>query len=166
MQTPAKWWRKCKRRKPGIYLARTRKHLRPARRENGYLGRSVNMDLRQKCHEGTCRHVNHKPKPWLDLDPIWLRLRLPWWLGWKWVLAPLELAAILLLLPRYNDQLNHGNPRRVPISQQYRQRAVRDGLAPLDRAHLALARLGRTVLQGLGVGLILGGLIMTVWSHR
>ena len=164
MQTPAKWWRKCKRRKPGIYLARTLQHLHPTRRENGYVGRSNNVPLRIKQHFGLSR--NQQPKPWTDLDPVWRVLRLPWWLGWKWVLAPLELAAILLLLPRYNHQMNLANPRRVPLSVQAQQRAVRAGLPFPYRSRPALARLGRAVLLSLGSVLVLGGAVMTVWSNR
>lgn len=166
MQTPAKWWRKCKRRKPGIYLARTLDHATQTRRENGYVGRSVNVPLRKKCHLGICRHAKHQPKPWTDLDPIWRVLWLPWWLGWKWVLAPLELAAILLLLPRYNDQLNHANPRRVPISVQHQQRAQRAALPFPYRTKASLIQLGRRAVQLAGVLVILTGLAMTLWSNR
>lgn len=114
---------KAKRRRAGIYLVRTRKH-RGRRRENGYVGRSNNVPIRIKQHLG--QDKRHKPKPWTDLDPVWHTLRLPWWASWKWVQAPLEAFAIWLFLPRYNDKLNHGNPRRVTISQQHRQRAARD----------------------------------------
>jgi hypothetical protein len=116
---------KAKRRQAGIYLVRTRKH-RGRGRENGYVGRSNNWKIRKRQHLG--QDSRHKEKPWADLDPQWHVLRLPWWLSWKWVQAPLEATAILLLAPRYNHMLNLANPRRVPLSTQALQRAERDGV--------------------------------------
>jgi hypothetical protein len=155
------WWRGCKRRKPGIYLARTRKHRNPNRRENGYVGKSRHLALRQTCHEGTCRH-RCKPKPWLDLDPVWRALRLPWWLGWPWILGPLEVLAIRLLLTRYNDTHNHHNPRRVPISLQHRQRAQRDAGPVVVRASHIRVRATYTAYRVAGAALILVG--FTGWA--
>lgn len=149
MKTVKKW----KRRRPGIYLARTRKHLRPLRRENGYVGRSVNVPLRIRQHMGQDRR--HMAKPWSDLDPQWWVLRVPWWLGWKWVLAPLELTAILLLLPRYNHQFNLANPRRIRLTTQAAQRAERNGAG---RAYHVRAVLAQYVWRAAGLVFILAGL--------
>lgn len=146
--------RKWKHRKPGIYLVRTDRHLRPGR-ENGYVGRSVNWEIRRKQHLG--QDARHAPKPWTDLRPRWIVLRMPWWLGWKWVLAPLELLAILVLLPRYNDALNHGNPRRVTLSRAAAQRLARDVGDPwLARKRLAVTW-GMYALRGVGVACVLAG---------
>jgi hypothetical protein len=86
---------------------------------------SNDMDRRQLEHEGRGRY-GAPAKPWIDLDPRWFRLRLPWWMGFAWVLLPIEYVAIKLLLPRYNVQHNRANPRRVPLAEQRRQRAERD----------------------------------------
>lgn len=126
------WAAKVRRRRPGIYLARTRKHTNPRRRENGYIGLSNNLALRHAQHMGRGGY-GAPAKPWSDLDPAWHCLRLPWWLGWRWVLAPLEFLAIRLLLPRYNVTHNLGNPRRVSPYRQRAQRAQRDGIAHGDR---------------------------------
>lgn len=114
---------RARRRKAGIYLARTLRH-RGRGRENGYVGRSNNVPLRIRQHLG--QDSRHKPKPWADLDPRWRVLPLPWWLSWKWVQVSLEAIAIAVLLPRYNHQLNLHNPRRVPLSAQAAQRRARD----------------------------------------
>jgi len=127
MNTPAAWWRKCKRRRPGIYLVRTDRHLKPGRRENGYVGESVHVEMRGLDHLGRGRY-GHAAKDWADLRTRWHVLRLPWWLGWKWVLRPLETLAILLTWPRYNDAKNRWNPRRIPRHVQALQRRNRDRL--------------------------------------
>ncbi|MBW8792276.1 MAG: hypothetical protein JF597_01330 [Streptomyces sp.] len=159
------WWRGCKRRKPGVYLARTEKHRRAGRYENGYVGKSRHLALRQTCHEGTCRHQSCAAKPWMDLAPRWHALRLPWWLGWGWILGPLEVAAIVLLMPRYNAQHNRRNPRRVPISLQHRQRAYRD--AGMYRGGRRLSP--RWVDAGVrvaGLVCVLGGAAGWIITHR
>lgn len=148
--------KKWKRRKPGIYLVRTDKHLHPARRENAYVGRSNNVPLRTLQHLGKSRGA--KAKSWTDLNPRWHVLRLPWWLGWTWVLAPLEAAAILLLMPRYNHQLNKGNPRRVQLSAQARQRAERDAAPRSYHVKVQAYRAGRIALRVAGVLMIVAGL--------
>jgi len=146
--------RKWKRRKPGIYLVRTDRHLRPGR-ENGYVGRSVNWEIRRRQHLG--QDARHTAKPWADLRPGWRVLRLPWWLGWVWVLAPLEWLAIKVLLPRYNAQHNHGNPRRVTLSRATAQRLERDTAAPgLARKRLAVTW-GMYALRGAGAACLLAG---------
>lgn len=126
MRTPAAWLRSCRRRKPGVYAYRTRRHLAPTRVEWGYVGKSRNLDIRAKCHAGTCgRHASCIEKPWQDLIVRRHTIRLPWWLGWDWVTLPLETALIWALRPRYNVAKN---PRRgkVPIVAQRLQRAARD----------------------------------------
>lgn len=151
-----KLFARARRRKAGIYLARTRKH-RSRRRENGYVGRSNNVPIRIKQHLG--QDSRHKPKPWSDLDPRWHVLWLPWWLSWKWVQVPLEYAAIKLLLPRYNHQHNLTNPRRIPLHLQAIQRENRDmGLAPREYD-------ARTLLTALGAILVVVGVGMTIWSN-
>lgn len=163
--TPAKWLRKCKRRKGGVYLWRTRKHRNPLRRENGYVGESVSFAAREKDHLGQGRY-GHAAKDWSDLDPVCHRLiRLPWWLCWKWVLRPLETLVILCTWPRYNVAKNRWNPRRVPPYLQKAQRAARDAGGLSYRTGVAVARLGRRSLQLAGVVLILVGVAMTAKDY-
>jgi hypothetical protein len=164
-----RWARKVRRRTPGIYLVRTDRHMRPGR-ENGYVGLSNNLELRRR------QHLKNKiengrivalAKPWSDLDPVWHYLRLPWWLGWRWCLAPLEFLAIKLLLPRYNHTMNLANPRRVPLGTQRAQRLHRDRQRKLghrlDRRRSTAA--GAVLLRTLGVLAILVGVGMTVWTR-
>lgn len=152
---------KWRRRTPGIYLVRTRKHAGRTR-ENGYVGLSNNWQLRRLDHLGLGRH-GQAAKPWTDLDPKWHVLRLPWWLGSRWTLAPLEYVAIKVLLPRYNDTHNRSNPRRVPLATQRHQRAMRDANA-VGIAGRMLAWRPRFV-QVLGALLILAG-IAGAWVTR
>lgn len=166
--------KKWKRRKPGVYAWRTERHHNRARREWGYVGESVNIGMRDRCHLGTC---SHRPKiqriaggtittgqgcaakPWTDLRPVrHTIIRLPWWLGWKWVLRPLETLVMLALAPRYNWQKNAWNPRRVPPSRQAAQRAERDGAGPAYHAKAYAARALGIVLRAAGILLILAGL--------
>lgn len=170
MKTIRKW----KRRAPGVYAWRTERHHNRARREWGYVGESVNIGMRDRCHLGTCAH---KPKvqlvgagtivsgrgchakPWTDLRPArHTIIRLPWWLGFKWVLRPLETLVILALAPRYNWQKNAWNPRRVPPSTQAAQRAERNGAGPAYHAKVQAARALGIALRVAGVLLILAGL--------
>lgn len=124
-----KLFRKARRRKPGIYAYRTRKHMRRGV-EWGYIGMSTNLPMRFECHAGTCRrHSLCTEKPWYDLKVHYFELRLPWWLGWKWLLLSLETLALLAVGgTRYNWQKN---PRKskVPPSAQLMQRAMRDRFA-------------------------------------
>lgn len=161
MTTPAAWWRKVRRRRPGIYLVRTDKHLRPGR-ENGYVGESVNVQARIKDHLGQGRY-GHTAKCWSDLNPRWHVRTLPWWLGWKWVLRPLETVAMLLLWPRYNVAKNRWNPRRIGPSLALTQRANRDHYRSLY-GRLPM-RYGSRTLQVLGAVFVLAGVAMTVWSN-
>lgn len=158
-----KWLRKIKRRRAGIYLVRTRKHKRPRQRENGYVGRSNDWVIRRRQHLG--QDKRHPAKPWTDLDPEWHVLRLPWWLSWKWVQAPLELLAIRILLPRYNHTMNLGNPRRVPLSLQRIQRAHRGHSLVADaRPVKRQARPGAGVWTFFLLSLTL--LAFALWSTR
>lgn len=167
--------KKWKRRKPGVYAWRTERHANRARREWGYVGESVNIGMRDRCHLGTCSHrpkVYQLPvqgsliygggctaKPWTDLRPVrHTIIRLPWWLGFKWVLRPLETLVILALAPRYNWQKNAWNPRRVPPSTQAAQRAQRNGARPAYHAKVQAARALGIALRLAGVLLILAGL--------
>ena len=171
MRTIKKW----KRRKPGVYAWRTDRHHNRARREWGYVGESVNIGMRDRCHLGTC---GHRPavqqitgggtltsgrgcvaKPWTDLRPVrYTIIRLPWWLGFKWALRPLETLVILLLAPRYNWQKNAWNPRRIGPIQQAAERADRDGAGPAYHARGRAARLLNLAYRGTGRLCILAGL--------
>jgi hypothetical protein len=166
--------KKWKRRKPGVYAWRTDRHRNRARREWGYVGESVNIAMRDRCHLGTCGHkpkVQHVgaativsgrgcyAKPWTDLRPVrHTIIRLPWWLGFKWVLRPLETLVILALAPRYNWQKNAWNPRRVPPSTQAAQRAERNGAGPAYRAKAQAARALGIALRAAGALFLLAGL--------
>lgn len=119
---------RARRRSPGVYVYRTRRHRPIVRRtEWGYVGKSNHLARRADCHEGRCtRHPGCRGgKPWADLIVNRHQLRLPWWLGWQWVTLSLETCIILALRPRYNLQKN---PRRskVPTKVQTLQRAARD----------------------------------------
>lgn len=152
--------RKWRRRRPGVYGWRTDKHANPSRREWGYVGESVNIDLRDRCHLGTCRHVTCLPKSWTDLRPRrYTIIPLPWWLGWKWVLRPLETLVILALAPRYNYAKNGWNPRRVSPVRQAAQRHDRDTWPTSYRARVAVARAGHRALQVSGALCIGAGII-------
>lgn len=151
---------KAKRRRAGIYLVRTRKHS-GRRRENGYVGQSNNVPMRIKQHLG--QDARHKPKPWTDLEPKWHVLWLPWWASWKWVQNPLEAIAIRLLLPRYNDKMNHGNPRRVTISDQHRQRAARESVLTPGRA-LRFLTVSEVRWKAWGALLVLAAVAMPVYA--
>lgn len=152
---------KWRRRRPGIYLVRTRKHAGRTR-ENGYVGLSNNVSMRRLDHLGQGRY-GHAAKPWTDLDPVWHVLKLPWWLGFRWTLAPLEYVAIRVLLPRYNVTHNLGNPRRVTPAMQRAQRAQRD----LGTIHLyrRLFAWRPSFVQVLGIVAILAGAIGTWATH-
>lgn len=170
--------RKWKRRRPGVYAWRTDQHYDRTRREWGYVGESVNIALRDRCHLGTCGHRAKAlrmtqpagasvllaggcaAKPWADLRPVrHTIIRLPWWLGWKWLLRPLETLVILALAPRYNHAKNQWNPRRVPLSRQAAERHERNCESSTYRAKVVTARLGRRTVQLLGVLCILAGLV-------
>lgn len=171
--------RKWRRRRPGVYAWRTDRHFDPTRREWAYVGESVNIAMRDRCHLGTCGHrpkvlpqqmLNGRAatvivgqgcsaKPWADLRPRrYTIVPLPWWLGWKWLLRPLETLTILALAPRYNVAKNKWNPRRVPLARQAGQRAERNHRTSAYRTKVAAVRAYRRTVQALGVLCILAGL--------
>lgn len=156
MRTPAAWWRMVRQRRPGIYAYRTREHTRPAVAEWGYVGLSNRLDLRDG---------QHQAKPWYDLViRRYTVIRLPWWLGWRWVLAPLETLAILALLPRYNDSKNP-RPGKARRSQQVIERAEREMLPAHVRAHDARSRFALWTIRFAGVACIVAGLGSTLWTR-
>jgi hypothetical protein len=149
------WTRKVRRRQPGIYAYRTRRHLRPGT-EWGYVGKSNRLDLRAKQHES---------KPWYDLNPRrYILIKLPWWLGWDWVLLPLETIVILMLLPRYNWQKN---PRigKVGPRDQAIQRLERQTADAVYRAKVELAHWATYAYRTIGVLTILIGLGGYLWTR-
>lgn len=169
MSRVGNWARKVRRRKGGVYLVRTRKHA-SVRRENGYVGETVNYRLRQRQHLGVGRYTEagnvrsrtgDKPahaKSWTDLEPRWYRvIPLPWWLCWKWVLRPLETLVMVLTWPRYNVAKNRWNPRRVPLYVQQRQRALRD--AGHSWGYLANRTVGQVAMVVAGALMMSGGLV-------
>lgn len=173
MNPVKKWYRKCKRRKGGVYAKRMRKHANPFRREWGYVGESNSFKRRERDHEGRTAYQRadgviqrSTEKPWMDLDVKTYRIiPLPWWLCWKWVLRPLETLVIFLLWPRYNDRKNRWNPRRVPIGLQFQQRAARDAGQMHSRARVFMWRMTRRLLQISGAALIVLGVVSTM-IHR
>jgi hypothetical protein len=166
----ARWYRKVKRRRGGVYLWRVDHHLNRARRVTGYVGETVSFYLRGRQHMGISRFdpvtgqvartglVKVPAQPWTDLNPVCHKvIRLPWWLCWKWVLRPLETLVILCTWPIYNDAKNHWNPRRIPKSIAKAQRATRDAGGLTYRSRVVVAHAGRWLVQAAGVLLIIGG---------
>lgn len=164
MRTPAAWLRSCKRRKPGVYVYRTRRHLAPWRTEWGYAGKSRNLAIRHRCHGGRCSqgHADCREKPWFDLVVYRITLPLPWWLGWDWITLSLETLVIIVLRPRYNWQKN---PRRdkVPSRVQIVQRQTRMTNPFTYRAAVRASRISYAVVT-LAIAMIavgLGGYLIT-----
>jgi hypothetical protein len=120
---------RARRRSPGIYWYRTRRHLKRGT-EWGYVGKSNHLGLRADCHEGRCtRHpACAGGKPWSDLIVRRRQLQLPWWLGWQWITLSLETCLITLLRPRYNVQKN-ARRSKVPAGMQIMQREQRNQAA-------------------------------------
>lgn len=145
---------KTRRRKPGIYAYRTRRHLRRGT-EWGYAGMSTNLPKRYLCHAGTCVHTGCREKPWYDLKAAYFELRLPWWLGWKWFLLSIETVLILLLRPRYNWQKN---PRRSKVGprQQMVERSVRNLRAAMGGGRLKASPLD-ILIRAVAVILVVAG---------
>lgn len=127
MSLVARWKRRYAH--PGIYLYRTRRHMRPGT-EWGYAGKSRNLKLRDECHTGVCtRHPGCAGgKPWSDLVTRRYVLELPWWLGFDWITLSLETGLIWLARPRYNVQKN---PRRDKVGPYLarQQRRMRENSA-------------------------------------
>lgn len=166
----ARWYRKVKRRKGGIYLWRVDHHLNRARRVNGYVGETVSFYFRSRQHLGMSNYagdgkrqvapVKVPSQPWSDLNPkMYKVIKLPWWLCWKWVLRPLETVVIMLTWPVYNDAKNRWNPRRITKSQAKLDRLRRDAGSATYVFRTWTAHLARYVLQGVGVLVIATGLI-------
>jgi hypothetical protein len=149
----ARWVRKVKRRRGGVYLWRVDHHQNRARRVNGYVGETVSFYFRSRQHMGMSRfdavtgQVMHKV------------IKLPWWLCWKWVLRPLETLVILCTWPVYNDAKNRWNPRRVSKGLAQAQRATREsgGLTYTIKAQSQHA-LG-WVIRAAGVLVMLTGVV-------
>lgn len=164
-----RWGRKVRRRRGGVYLVRVDHHLNRARRVNGYVGETVSHHLRQRQHLGVSRYATDgrvvqgftrvPSQPWADLNPVWHKLTLPWWLCWKWVLRPLETLVIVLTWPVYNDAKNHWNPRRIPKGIAKAQRATRDAGGLNYRSRVAVQHVGRILVRAAGLAVILTGLV-------
>ena len=127
----------ARRRHPGVYIFRTRKHLGWGT-EWGYAGKSNHLALRK---------LQHADKPWSDLVVYYKAFELPWWLGWQWVTLSLETLLILVTRPRYNWQKNPRRSKVGPVSQKL-QRAARDGMRRVAPT-LARVRENRTWSPGL-----------------
>jgi len=116
--------------RPGeVYAYRTRKPSgRSWLRQWGYVGKSRNGARRHRQHMGVKATGDRFPapgQPWNDLDPV----RYVLWRSGKvrgWRLSLVEALCIRFTMPVYNDKLNRGNPRRIPIRTAKRQRAARD----------------------------------------
>jgi len=148
----------------GIYLYRTRRHMRPGT-EWGYAGKSRNMRLRDQCHRGECtRHPGCAGgKPWSDLVIRRHTLELPWWLGFDWITLSLETALILVTRPRYNIQKN---PRwnKVPKGLQLAQRRARE-LCPSKQESWQDWSFTYAMVKWAGAAMIVAGLAGT-WFTR
>lgn len=143
-----RWYRKVRHRKPGIYAYRCRRHLARGT-QWGYVGLSNRLDLRDG---------QHQPKPWYDLViRRYTVIRLPWWLGWRWVLAPLETAVILLLLPRYNWAKNP-RPGKVGPKGQALERLQRQTAGAAVMARYEFERIAWRIVRALAAILIIIGL--------
>lgn len=166
----AKWVRKCKRRRGGVYLWRVDHHTNRARRVNGYVGETVSFYLRGRQHMGYSYYngvtgkreavMNKVPsQPWSDLRPICYKIvKLPWWLCWKWVLRPLETLVILCTWPVYNDAKNRWNPRRITKAMARIHRVQRDQGSARQVVRVWTAHLFRYAVQGVGVLVIVAGI--------
>jgi hypothetical protein len=158
MRTPAQLVRRWKRRKPGVYLYRTWRHLQPTRSEWGYGGKARDLDVRKKCHLGTCHHKGCTEKGWADLIIRRYTLQLPWWLGFDWITLSLETLLISVFRPRYNWQKN---PRRSKVGprEQLVQRREREMRPASYTTKVRVARIGYIFTRVLGLALVLTGAI-------
>jgi hypothetical protein len=154
---------RLKRRRPGVYVFRTRRHLDPVRSEWGYVGKARNLATRRGCHYGTCHH-HCEPKPWLDLVTAYYRIPLPWWLGFDWITLSLETLVIAALRPRYNWQKN---PRRSKVGPrgQREQRAQRDLQPQSYRRAVRLTRFTNLAFRTAGVIIIMIGIGGYLWTR-
>jgi hypothetical protein len=149
---------------PGLYLYRTRRHMR-AGTEWGYGGKSRNLELRGRCHEGVCtRHpACAGGKPWADLIVRRHTLELPWWLGWDWITLSLETIMLAVFRPRYNIQKN---PRRRKVGTyvQRAQRAARDA-APAGTRRFSAEAFTDAVIRVAAVLLLVVGIGGYLWTR-
>lgn len=165
MRSPAKWWRSIKRRKPGVYVYRTRRHLAPWRTEWGYAGKSRNLNIRHTCHAGTCGlHQGCKQKPWFDLITRRYTIRLPWWLGWDWITLSMETLLIWLLRPRYNIQKNPSR-HKVAVRIQQVQRQVRLSQPATYRAKVMLTQAASVAIIFTAISMVLIGIGGYLWNR-
>lgn len=167
----AKWYRKVKRRRGGVYLWRVDHHLNRARRVNGYVGETVSYHFRSRQHMGVSHYseagkgrlvtpVKVPSQAWSDLRPrMYKVIPLPWWLCWKWVLRPLETLVISVTWPRYNVAKNKWNPLRIDKRQAQLDRLQRDRGTAVQHFRTWTAHLFRYTVQGLGALAILAGLM-------
>jgi len=147
------WLRSCRRREPGWYLFRTRRH-RGYGVEFGYIGKSKHLAARKRDHEGTGQW-GQAPKSWMDLTYSYHKIQIPWWLGWDWVLLPIEALLIATLRPRYNDKLNPSKSK-VRKYEQAIQRAYRDSYGNQPSM---VRSLGNPAVVFLGVLLMVAGVV-------
>jgi hypothetical protein len=143
----------------------------------GYGGKSFQRwETRIRQHLWGGGRYNDVPKPWADLVPGWRpggtveeviaaggafliyqgRVS-PWGLWWREVVF-----AIWLRRPYMNECWNKANPRRIPISVQYRQREARDrgeaysGAGRITRTHLAWLSVRRSVTVAVATVVVVG----------
>ena len=162
MKTPAAYLRSLKRRRPGVYAYRTRRHL-GAGTEWGYVGKSRNLATRDRCHHGTCHHPC-PAKSWIDLEVPRYTIPLPWWLGFDFITLSLETLVILALLPRYNWQKN---PRKDKVGPrgQLEQRAERDLQPASYLAKVQARRVADLAVRALALIMIVVGIGGYLWTR-
>jgi hypothetical protein len=142
-----------------IYVYRTRKPWSPlglplVSRHFGYGGRTT--DPKARHHEHTVggkggRFGNRPAQPWADLEPK-RHVVFPLKTRTKGMTSFLEKVVIRGLLCVYNDQFNHGNPRRISLSRARWQRVLRD-------------KYGRAAMWGelMGRYLVLSGVLAVLY---
>lgn len=158
------WLARVKRRRPGVYAYRTRKHFRPYRTEWGYVGKSRDLVIRDLCHAGQCRrHASCQEKPWWDIKVRRYTIQLPWWLGWDWITLSLETLLIFLLRPRYNIAKNPW--RHVSKLEQMAQRADREGAPPSYKIMLTMGRWVDWTVRAVGIAAVAIGIGGYLWTR-
>lgn len=165
MRTPAAYLRSLKRRRPGVYAYRTRRHLSPWRTEWGYVGKARNLATRDRCHHGTCHHTSGCiEKPWIDLVVYRWTIRLPWWLGFDWITLSLETLVILWLRPRYNWQKNPRPDKAGPRTQKA-ERLYRDSAPASYRARVERIKFMNAAIRVVGLLIIMTGIGGYLWTR-
>jgi len=158
------WLARVKRRRPGVYAYRTRRHYAPLRKEWGYVGKSRDLVMRDRCHAGACgRHKTCVQKPWYDLVAYRITIQLPWWLGWDWLTLSLETGLIWLLRPRYNIAKNpwpHLNRMRQTLERMERETAP-----PGYRAMVAMGPWITWATRIIALALIAAGVGGYLWTR-